>query len=272
MRAGATATVVALLLLSSVLALGLPGARAADPGVASTPVIGNITGPSVLAYNAHGKYTIDASGGPAFAANGTLIGNLTYYASVSGPNVTGVTVVPSSSGFVKGTAPPPLVTVTNISEVLTVQVEITSVYQTENVSLNLSYKVTVVQPYVLTLSIVSDSSSSVVAFFLTVALDGSPVGSISVPTLTPKQTYVATFKYATLGLSPGEHTFTVSFSSAHPLVTFAGGGSTYSSSFYIPGAPPDYSIWYVAGAVAFFGAIFIFVTRVAARRRNPARK
>lgn len=273
MTAARTLAVVALLLVASVVGLGATGFATAHPNPnSSSTVVGNITGKTVLGFKAAAYYFINASGGPAFAANGSKIGNLTYYASVTAVNLTGVAVIPSTSGFANAAAQRTQLSVGNISEVVTIVVEIASVYQKSNVSINLTYQVNVVQPYVLTLSLVSDSSSTILGFLLLVDLDGTPVGTISVPSLTAHQSYVATFPYATTGLSPGDHTFTVSLVNEHGLVTFAGGGTTYSETFYVPGPPPDYTLWYLAGAVAFFGAIFIFVTRVAARRRAPSRK
>jgi hypothetical protein len=273
MRPAAAVALIALLLLASVTALGATGVATARGGVAATPAVaGNITGPTVLAYNANQKFTIEASGGPAFAANGTQVGNLTYYASVVGTNLTGVSLNPTTSGFANGTPQHTQLTAGTLSQVLTIQVEISSVHGTANASLNLTYTVDVVQPYVLSLNLVSNSPSTILTFVLAVDLDGTPVGSLTVPSLTAKQAYTATFQYATTGLSAGEHTFTVSLASEHGLVSFASGGTSYSTSFYVPGPPPDNTLWYVAGAVAFFGAIFIFVTRVAARRRAPARK
>jgi hypothetical protein len=272
MKAAALLVVVGLLFLAGAGALGATGLAIAHPSPASSSVQGNITGPTVLAYKADEFYSINASGGPAYAANGTLVGNLTYYASVVGANVTGVSIVPSKSVFTAPGAQRAQLLVSNLTEVLTIQVEITSVYQTANQSLNLTYSVNVVQPYELSLTVVSQSSATILAFALTVYLDGSPIGSVSIPTLTARQSYTATFQYATVGLSPGQHTFTVSLTNEHGLVTFAGGATSFSETFYVPGPPPNYTLWYVAGAVAFFGAIFIFLTRVAARRRNPARK
>ena len=273
MRAVTIAAVVAVLLFAGCVAAGATGtAAAAAPAASSSPVTGNITGPTVLGYGANASYTIDASGGPAFAANGTQVGNLTYYVTLAATNTTGITVAPSHASFANGTATAPVVTAGDVTEVLTLEVEITSVYQSANVSLNFTYAVNIVQPYVLSLSLVCTSSVTVIGFPLTVDLDGAPVGVLHIPDLTSGQAYVATFDYATTGLSPGEHTFTVSLANEHGLVTFAGGASTYSTSFYVAGAAANYTLWYVAGAVAFFGAIFIFVTRVAARRRAPARK
>ncbi|MGI0071045.1 MAG: hypothetical protein ACRECT_03110 [Thermoplasmata archaeon] len=254
--------------------LGPGGFAVAAPGVAAgSTVQATVTGATVLSYNTSAFYTINASGGPAFAANGTLVGNLTYYASVAGANTTGVSVVPARGGFVNATTPEKTqLTVGNLAETITITIEVASVYQTANSSTNLTYLVQVVQPYVLTLHLVSQSSSTILGFDLTVYLDGAAVGVLSIPTLTAHQDYTATFRYATTGLSAGAHTFTVTLSSQHGLVTFSGGTTTYSTTFYVPGPPPNYDVWYIAGAVAFFGAIFIFATRVAARRRNPSRK
>ncbi len=193
-------------------------------------------------------------------------------ASVTGENLTGVSLSSTESAITNVSDHRTFLTVGNVSEVLTLVVEISSVYRTANVSINLTYAVNVVQPYTLTLTLVSDSSATILGFALSVDLDGTPVGSINVPSMMSHARYVATFNYSTLGLSSGEHTFTVSLVNEHGLVTFVGGATTFSVSFYVPGPPPSYTIWYVTGAVAFFGAIFIFVTRVAARRRNPARK
>ncbi|MGA9840624.1 MAG: hypothetical protein WBF81_02610 [Thermoplasmata archaeon] len=273
MRSGGLASAIGLLLVCGALLVpGASGLADAHLAPASTPVAGNVTGPTVLAYSASQAYFINASGGPAFAANGTQVGNLTFYASVTGANTTDLTISPTEGNITNATAESVELTVGNATQVASILVEIASVYGTANVTLNITYSVNVVQPYVLTLNLIADSSVTVAAFNLTVQLDGTPVGTIAIPQLTPNEAYAASFQYATTGLSSGSHTFTVSLANEHGLVTFAGGATTYSASFDIPGPPPNYTLWYVAGAVAFFGAIFIFVTRVAARRRTPSRK
>jgi hypothetical protein len=273
MRRARVLLFVALLLVAGALAGGAPGAKGTHEQLASTRALtGNITGPDVFGYNSNKDLFINGTGGPAFAANGTRIGNLTYYASLTGANTTGSLLSPSESGIVNASGAQVLLTVGNISEILTVVVELTSTYQTANESFNMTFDVHVVQPYTLSMTLVDPGSSTILAFALTVDLDGAPVGSVSIPTLTSKESYVATFQYATLGLSTGSHTFSVSLANEHGLLTFAGGGTTYTKTFYIPGPPPNYDLWYIAGTVAFIGALFIFVTRLAARRRAPTRK
>ena len=268
---------LALLLLAAVLSglSAVPGASAAAPAAsstASTAVTGNVSGPTVLPVSGTGYYFINASGGPAFAANGTQVGNLSYFASLAGTNLTGVSFEPSESAFTGGKFDTGTLTLGANAEVLTLTVMITSVYQTQNESTNLTWVIHVVTPYVLSLSLLAGPYASVQAFTLVVNLDGTPVGTIAVPSLTANQSYVATFKYAVITLGSGEHTFTVSLANEHGLVTFAGGGTLYSTSFYVAGPAPDYTWWYVAGVAAFFGTVFILVTGVAARRRNPSKK
>lgn len=265
---------LALLLVAALTAglAALPAAAAAPSTAASSAVSGNVSGPTVLPVKGTAYYYVNASGGPAFAANGTQVGNLSYFASLAGTNLTGVSFEPSESAFTGGKFDTGTLTLGSTPETLTLTLLITSVYQTQNESTNLTYVIHVVQPYVLSLTLVAGPYASVQAFSLAVDLDGSPVGAISVPTLTANETYVATFKYAVISLGSGEHTFSVSLANEHGLVTFAGGATSYSTSFYIAGAAPDYTWWYVAGVAAFFGAVFILVTGVAARRRNPTKK
>jgi hypothetical protein len=271
-RSGAIALVLLLVAAGwAAFALPAPAAGAPTP-LASTPVTGNISGPTLLAYGDHDYYWFNATGGPAIAANGTQVGNLTYYAHLAGSNLTGVSIQPNTSAFFNGTPQKALLTVGSSAETLTLSLELISQYQSQNESTNLSYTITVVQPYVFTLNLVAGPSVTVTSFSLTVYLDGVPVGTLAIPSLTPNETYIATFDYAALSLPTGAHTFTATLVNQHGLVTFAGGGTTYSTTFYVPGPPPSYTLWYLAGAVAFFGAIFIFVTRVAARRRAPSKK
>jgi hypothetical protein len=110
------------------------------------------------------------------------------------------------------------------------------------------------------------------AFTVYVTLDGTVVGQVNVSSLISGGTFRITYKYATLGLSPGDHTFAISLAQEHGLVKFANGQTVYTETVYVTGPSPDYTLWYVAGIVAFFVALFIFATRVAARRRGTARR
>ena len=266
-----SATLAFLLVLALVLG-GIASLPAAQGASSTNPVTGSVQGPKILAVHGSTRLTINATGGPAFAANGTQVGNLTYYASIAGSDLTGVSVLPATNAFVLGQPLTPLLDVGATPEVLTITFEISSVYQTENVSTNLTYTVTVVQPYVVSATIYNPGSTSVLGFTVDVELDGAVIGNVSVPSISPRGTYNLSFQYATLGLSAGAHTFTISLANENGLVTFAGGATMYSTTVYVRESAPNNTVWYVLGGVAFVGVLFIFATRVAARRRGGVRK
>jgi CARDB len=262
-----------LLLLAGTLAAGAGAATAAPQLAASSSVTGNVTGPTVVSAETNATYFINGTGGPAFnSTTGLETGNLTWTATVAGSNTTDVTVVPATGTLMNATPGVTSVSVGSLLQTLTLTVEIASMNATLNVTTNLTYVIHVVQPYTLTMFLHVGSDAGVAAFNLTVALDGTPVGTVHIPTLSADANYTAQFLYPTMGLASGEHTFTASLAQEHGLVTFAGGATSISVSFFVPGAPPSYTVWYAAGAAAFIGALFIFVTRVAARRRTPAKK
>jgi hypothetical protein len=272
MRNGLLAGLLVLLIVVAALAsvpLAAPPARATS---GSGPVTGTITGKTVLAYHGAAQYTINGTGGPGVASNGTIVGNLTYYLTLTGPNTTGVSVSPSKGEILKGIPGSVSLTVSNVSEVVTINVLLASTLNASNASTNFSIQVNVVEPYTLATTLYNLGNSSVTSFVVLVDLDGAPVGNSTVPTMLPHTTFHFSFQYATVGLSDGTHTFSISLTTVHGLVRFANGTTVYSVTFTIPSPPPDYTIWYVAGVVAFLGALFIFGARVGARRRGTSKK
>jgi len=272
MRAGLLALLLVALLLPGVL-VALPfTAPAARAATSSGAVTGNITGKSVLPYHGAAEYTINGTGGPAVLPNGTIDGNLSYYLTLTGPNTTGVSIAPSTGRILTGIPGKVSLTVANVSEVVTITVLLASVLNASNESTNFTFSVSIVQPFVLSTTLYNLGNSSVTSFPVLVDLDGTPVGNVTVPTMLPHTTYHFQFQYATVGLSDGQHTFSVYLTTVHGLVRFANGTSVYTVSFTIPTPPPDYTLWYVSGVVAFIGALFIFGARVGARRRGPSKK
>lgn len=261
-----------LLVVGGLGVLGIPLAHALPPApaAANAPLTGTVDGPSVVGVNATADYLLNATGGPAYASNGTLVGNLTYYASVAASNTTGISVAPSFGAVPNDTNYTIYLTVGAVAEPMTLIVEYTSVYQTENVSLNVTVSINIVTPYVLTGEVVA-SNATVLPFSIAVYLDTVYVGSIPVPTLTPHQGYNFTFDYDTVGLSTGYHTFVLQMPSQHQQVHFPNGQYTYSMTFYITGPSPSYTLYYVLGAVAFVGVILISLILVGARRRGGTR-
>jgi hypothetical protein len=265
-------------LIATLVFLSLPlllsataGAAQGVPGPSPPPVTGAITGPSFVGVNLHASYQVTAQGGPAMAANGTVTGIYSYKASVAGANAT---VAPVSGVLVNRSVSISLIAqnITGIAEIRVLVTSSANATSKTNQSVNLTYSVTVVIPYRLTAVLTSTSSEGINSFNLTVTLDGSVVGQIQVPSLLAKASAPVTFNYVTAGLSPGYHTFSLSVTQEHGLVVFANGAQQFSVTFYVPGSAPDYTLWYVAGAVALAGAIFIWLTRVAARRRGRGKK
>ncbi|MGP8071806.1 MAG: hypothetical protein ACLPZM_01575 [Thermoplasmata archaeon] len=264
---------VLVLLPSAIVGVSLvaPAVRAA-PVPAGKGVTANITGPSVLATGSNHRYLIQATGGPAVLPNGTIVGNLTYYAAVSANDLTGVTITPTSAALLNNTPGQPLLEVGSVAQTITISVMVSSVLNQSNSSVNLTYTVQAVQPYVVAAEIVNAANVTVGGFPVLVDLDGTQIGNVSVPSIQPHAAYNLSYDYATLGLSVGYHTFTLSLVLAHGLLRFENGSSSYSETIYIPGPAPDYTLWYATGAVAFIGVLFIFGARLGARRRSAPKK
>ena len=239
------------------------------------PLTGNITGTPIVGVNLTAHYNVSATGGPASLGNSTHPGIWSYNAHVTSGNVSGASISPAGGVLVNGSVQLTLVAPT-VPEPLVFTVEVISAAPSSlnitNQTQNFSESVSIVQPYKLTITLYSTTSSTLAPFNLTVDLDGVAVGQIRVPTIAGRSSYPATFNYVSAGLASGTHTFTVSLVAQHGLVVFANGAETFSVSFYVQPAAPDYTYYYIGGAVAFVGAIFIWLTLVAARRRGRRRK
>ncbi len=262
-------TPLAVGLLTPVLLLA---ALAGGANAASSypPLTGHIAGPNVVGQGLKGSYTVTATGGPAVGFNGTQVGTLSYEASVAGANTSQVTLLPSAGVFTNGTATISL-TAGNVTQSLVLSVDVTSGYQGQNVSTNLSYAIQVVQPYSLRAQLVVESGIGTAPFNLSVLLDGTPVGSVAVPTLTGHSSYSIAFSYVNQNLAPGEHTFSINLANEHGLVVFSNGQEFYSQSFYVTAPPINYTPYYILAGGVFVAAIFIFLTTSGARRRGRKR-
>lgn len=262
----AVVLLLTLLLLGSALVLAPPARAAAS---SYPPLTGTISGPTALKVNSASYYLLNATGGPAFALNGTQIGNLSFRAAVSSANTTGVAVSPTVGALVRGEFNLSLA-VGNVTQAVTLQVEYSSVYQNLNESINVTYVVSVVHPYLLTGVIVA-GNETVLTFDLQVTLDGRTLAPLVIPVLTPREQYNFTYTYVVDGLSSGYHTVVLTLPTQHGQVHFANGALSYSFTFYISGPAPDYTLYYLLGAVALVGVILIFIILVGARRRGGSR-
>jgi len=263
-----------LLALAITALLGLlaaaPAAWAAPPTY--PPMTANLTGPTTVGTLDAKNYTVTASGGPAESLDGSTVGAYTYSASFLALNRTGIAFGPASRGVLVNGTINLVLSAGNITQSITLTVEVNSTYNGLNVSRNVSLVVTVVQPYVLTATLVVGSGAGTSPFTLTVDLDGAPVGTIHVVSLTAGQQFPVSFRYVDTDLAPGLHTFSVSLTDRNGLVTFPGGAETYEQSFYVTPPPPDNALWILAGTSAFVGAIVIWLTFVGARRSRRGKK
>jgi hypothetical protein len=262
---------ILLVLVAGALGLAAPALGAALPSATPHPTLtATVSGPSTVGTGTTNSYLLTATGGPAFGFNGTQVGVLSFSTSVIGLNTSAVQLLPTAGVFTNGAANLTL-GAGNLTQTLTLSIEVKSGYGGQNVTTNVTYVVNVVLPYELQATVVVDSSQGTMPFSITVLLDGAPVGTVAVPSLTGHASYQLTFRYVNPGLAVGWHTFTLNLAEAHGLLLFAGGSTVYAQSFYVAGPAPNDTLWYTTGAVAFVGAIFIWLTAVGARRRGRKR-
>lgn len=267
-RTGAALAFSVALLVPALLLGGLVGGAAAAANY--PPLTGHIAGPNTVGQGLKGSYTLTGTGGPAFGLNGTQVGTLSYEASVTGGNTTGLLLLPTAGVLSNGSATLTL-TANNVSQSVVITVTLTSGYNGQNITTNISYSVNVVQPFTLRATIVVESALGTQPFDLTVLLDGTPVGAVSVPSLTGHATYPVVFSFVDQGLGAGTHTFSISLANQHGLVAFSNGASTFSQTFYVAGPPTNFTAWYLVAGGTLVAAIFIFLTASGARRRGRKR-
>ena len=200
----ARTTLLVLVVLAAALGIPLGHLSPVSPARAATlPLTGNIAGPTAVGVAIQTTYTVSATGGPAEAPNGTQVGIYSYKASYSAVNTTGAAFTPTSGVLVNGTVTLSF-TAPNVTEPLTLFVLVNSSYQGTNVTTNLSEAIEIVQPYRFNANLQVGSQAGVSPFYLTVTLDGAPVGSVKVPSLSAGASYPISFPYVVPGgLSPG---------------------------------------------------------------------
>ena len=253
-----------LLAMLALVALGLPAPAHAAAGY--PPITETTTGPSIVGRSLQAKYIVTGAGGPAVAANGTMVGFIDFNVTLTGNNVSTASIAPPTGVLLNGSV---ILTFTapNVTELVTLQVKLTSEYNGTNVSAFFNNTVQVVSPYVLSGVLVA-GPTMVSGFNMTVTVDGRPVGQVVVPTIDANGSYQFTFNYVPQGIAAGWHTIAVSLAPEHGLVTFQGGVQQLSVQFFITSPPPDYALDVGVGIVAFALAVFIWGSVVGARRRG----
>src|SRR5579871_1492255 len=100
-----------------------------------------------------------------------------------------------------------------------------------------------------------------------VLVNGSVTLSFTAPNVTEPLTL-----FVLVNSSYNGKNISTNLSAEHGLVTFAGGLTSYSVSFYVPGPAPNYTPYYLLGIFVFVAVILIYTLRVGAPRRGPKKK
>lgn len=265
----ALAVGMAVFLLVSSLALG----AAVSPAASYPPLKGTITGPTLLAVGAKATFTLTASGGPAAPTSGTLTGNYTYNASLSGGNTSGGSVTPTSGSLVKELASLTVTAPNNTgSYILTVELKSSPPRTGNSTYTNVTYPFNVVVPYVVTATLVNPTEYAIKGAVIAVSLDGTNVNDITISTIGANGTYNFAYNYTTSGLSSGYHTFTLTIHSTPGLLEFLGPNgqrvSQLTTTFYVTPPAPDYTLYILTGISLTVLAIFISLLVVGGRARR----
>lgn len=258
---------LAMLGLSAAPRATTPGGPFQTASSSSYPTIEHtLVGPSIVGTGLKAEYNLSASGGPALAANGTTVGFIDFNVTLGGTNVTSASIQPPTGVLVNGSV---ILTFTapNLTQVVTMHVELNSSYHNTSVIDHFNQTVRIVSPYVLSGTLVA-GRTAVTEFNMTVTVDGTPVGVVEVPSIQANSSYSFKYDYVPVGLAPGWHTIAVSVVPQHGLVEFQGGVQQLTLDFYITSPPPDYALDVGVGIAAFVGAVFIWGSVVAARRRG----
>lgn len=264
---------MAALLLLSVLAFALPGAQASSVGY--PPLNTTITGPSTLPTNGTGNYYAVASGGPAETLEGSYVGNYTFTNEIVGVDTTGSFVTPSSGAFIGRDANFSIGGLVN-DGTYTFELNVTSHgagSKPTNLTQIFTFQITVVVPYLISATVQNMNSYTVSGAVIDVLLDGTFVGATTIPSLAASGTSVITYNYTNTTLSPGYHTFTLEIKGPPGLLEFTNGQSMFSETFYVQGAPPNYTYYWFGGAslavLAVLISLIIFGPRRPRRKKSP---
>lgn len=250
-RALVTVLVLAALLL-------VPAVRADTGG----PLLASVQGPDALAPGAPANYNLTISGGPSGSVNYSV----SYY--LTGTNTTGGAPLKASPHTETGkngtfrlnvTAPSVEGTVT-----LVVTVSASAGGTVENTTASKQF--TVIKPIALTATFHNSGNTAALNVTVRWYIDNALVGTTTLREVGPNADGTATFNYLPLGLSPGQHTVTVTADLDHDGVIDPSRGEVASSSIFYDQAPPLATGWILILGMGIFIPVFIGV--VAFRRRR----
>lgn len=251
---------LALALLAFALVAGLlPAAVAAAAG----PLEASVTGPTALAPSQTAVYNVTITGGPTL--------NVTYTVSyfIKGTNTTGGNPIQTSPGTRSGNGTLFQVNVTapTAEQTLTLTVQVVAAPKgaaAENVTTTLT--VTVIKGIVLSATFHNSGTTAAVNVTVRWSIDGNFVGTSLLKQIGANADATVTFTYLPVGLSPGQHTLTVSADLDHDGVIEPGRGEVITTTIFYSQVQSPAPGWAILLGIGVFIPVFLGV--VAFRRRG----
>ena len=252
-------SVLLVLLALAVLAAVLPATALAVSG----PLQAQIDGPTALAPSQTARYNITLTSGPS----GNITYSLSYY--ITGTNTTGGSPLKSSPASTSGNRTKYQVNVTAPTQEQTITLTVRAVatgkgIATQNVTT--TWTITVIRGIVLTATFHNSGSAAAVNVTVRWSIDGAVVGTSLLKQVAANADGTATFTYLPAGLSPGEHTVTVSADLDHDGIINPARGEVVSTTIFYNQVQANAPGWAFLLGIGIFIPVFLGV--VALRRRG----
>lgn len=251
---------LALVLVAlAIVAAVLPASVAAQ----GEPLDATISGPTALAPSQTARYNITITGGPT----GNITYGLSYY--ITGTNTTGGNPLRASPGSTSGNKTRYQVNVTapSLEQTITLTVTIVATSKTSpSQNVTRTRTITVIRGLVLSATFHNTSSTAAVNVTVHWAIDGTVVGTSILKLIGPNADATATFTYLPAGLSPGQHTLTVSADLDHDGIIDPARGEVVTSTIFYNQVQQTAPGWAILLGIGIFIPVFLGV--VALRRRG----
>ncbi len=233
-----------------------------QPAKADSPIYVNVNGPIVIGVQETREYTIGVVGGPAETADN---GNYSYQARIVGAPK-GASVLPSNGKSPEGVFNL-RVTGAETPMEMTLEFNITSSSETGTQNRIKQFKVSVIEPIVISAVIENRGAVEVKDVPVSIYGDGKLLEETKV-TLGPTSSTTLTYNWTDPSLEDGEHQVTVVLDAQNEFVTFQNGGDTYSMVIHL--GEDGGGIWDIVLGILL--GLMIFITYIIYRRPKRRRR
>ncbi len=250
--------VLATLVFALVAAI-LPAAVLA----AGEPLQAQVTGPTALAPSATAVYNVTITGGPTENVTYTL----SYF--ITGTNTTGGNPIKTSPGTRSGNGTTYQVNVTapTAEQTLTLTVQVVaSPKGAAAVNVTTTVPITVIKGIVLSATFHNGGTTAALNVTVRWSVDGTLVGTSLLKQIGANADATVTYTYLPVGLSPGQHTVTVSADLDHDGVIEPGRGEVVTTTIFYSQVTSPAPGWAILLGIGVFIPVFLGV--VAWRRRG----